>query len=170
MRELSPFPGDTDSGATAINERGQIVGWSSPSPDRVGRSLRTVIWENGRVRDLGIATDYGGAQINDRGQIVTSSGVLWVTRKTTDLCALSGTTCSVSAINERGQIVGDSDVEGSLFDQGTLWQGRRRHAYRFRAVTLHDINNRGQMVSTDREGHGVPDRAHLWTFNVSPSG
>jgi probable HAF family extracellular repeat protein len=161
MHDLGTLPGDSDSGATGINIRGQIVGWSAPTSDAVGRSLHAVLWADGRMRRLGIRTDYGGASINDRGEIVTSSGRLWKNGRTTDLCAIARRWCAASAINERGDVVGEVSLPSSLFGAGTLWQGR--HAYRFRTIRLSDINDRGQMVSTDDVGHGVPDTAFLWT-------
>ena len=159
MRLLRPLPGDTDSGATGINERGEVVGWSAPSPDVIGRSLHAVVWRNGLVRNLGIRTDYGGASINDLGHIVTSSGVLLKDGRTTDLCALAKRpSCSASALNNHGQIV------GGYFDNlshGLLWQGGR--AYRFRFRDFSDINDQQKMVANAIEGHGIPDEGWLWT-------
>jgi probable HAF family extracellular repeat protein len=36
--------------ASAINERGEIVGWSSPAGSTQGRAS---LWRSGRMRDLG---------------------------------------------------------------------------------------------------------------------
>ena len=155
MSVLPPLPGDTQSGASAINDRGQIVGWSAPS-------FHAVLWENGRARDLGVETDFGGAAINDRGDIVTSTGRLLVNGKRTNLCARVRSRCSANAINDARQIVGYvAPPANSLFGDGVLWDGAR--TTRFTTThSLSDIDNRARMVSTDQEGHGIPDRAFLW--------
>src|ERR1700693_5850001 len=50
------------AGATAINNRGQVVGYAATmSKDRTGRYIsHAFLWENGRMRDLGVsARDFG---------------------------------------------------------------------------------------------------------------
>ena len=73
------FPGDTSGAATATNDNGQIVGISGICDQAVGRhtAKHAVLWENGRVTDLGNL----GAQwwntptaINQRGDIVGFAG------------------------------------------------------------------------------------------------
>lgn len=65
MRELPPVlaKGDTVSAATALNDRGQVVGISGICDDAVGKfsAIRAVLWENGRVVELG---DIGGRAWN----------------------------------------------------------------------------------------------------------
>ena len=57
MRELPPLldRGDSVSAATAINDRGQVVGISGICDDAVGKfsAIHAVMWENGKPRDLG---------------------------------------------------------------------------------------------------------------------
>jgi probable HAF family extracellular repeat protein len=57
MRALPPLraKGDSVSAATAINDRGQAVGISGICDDAVGKfsAIHAVMWENGRVYDLG---------------------------------------------------------------------------------------------------------------------
>jgi probable HAF family extracellular repeat protein len=52
---LRPFGSDTAGAATAINDRGQVVGISGTCDQSVGRKTarHAVMWENGRVEDLG---------------------------------------------------------------------------------------------------------------------
>ena len=60
-------PLDVESQALAINERGQVIGWSDTAS-----GLRAVVWEKGKMRDLGGRGTYATA-INERGQIVGSA-------------------------------------------------------------------------------------------------
>ncbi|HVI60168.1 MAG TPA: hypothetical protein VM619_15020 [Luteimonas sp.] len=75
VRELPPLPGDSVSSATAINDRGQVVGISGSCSNAVGglSARHNVLWENGHPTDIG---DFGGIAwntpmaINQRGDIV----------------------------------------------------------------------------------------------------
>jgi probable HAF family extracellular repeat protein len=84
--ELPPYPGDSTSAATAINEQGQVVGISGECDIAVGqRSARiAVLWENGTVTPIG---GLGGEfwhtpmDLNEVGQVVgfsNPSGVLGI--------------------------------------------------------------------------------------------
>jgi len=161
IRSLPLLEGDRDGGATAVNEFGDIVGWSAPDTNRIGASLHAVLWRDGRVHDLGVMTDYGGASINDGRQVVTSSGRLLSADRSTNLCARVLSPCTAYAINNRGQVVGSQAPEDNwLFGTGVLWTAGR--ALSFRSIGLSDINERGEIAGADQEGHGVPDRAYVW--------
>ncbi|SFK98701.1 hypothetical protein [Lysobacter sp. cf310] len=77
IKELPPVvaAGDTVSAATAINDRGQVVGISGICDDAVGKfsAIRAVLWERGKPTVLG---DIGGAAwntpmaINPQGDVV----------------------------------------------------------------------------------------------------
>ena len=74
-RELPPLTGDTVSSATAINDRGQVVGISGACSNAVGglSAKRNVLWQNGVPENIG---DFGGIawntpmMINQRGDVV----------------------------------------------------------------------------------------------------
>lgn len=137
-RELPPLQGDSSGSATAINDRGQVVGISGACDQAVGRfsARHAVIWEGGVPRNLG---DLGGdawntpTAINQRGDMIagfateagddpfdpTLRAVLWTTRKGlcepfpgTQVChlgTLKGHASSqASGVNDRGQVVGTS--------------------------------------------------------------
>jgi probable HAF family extracellular repeat protein len=73
MKDLGVLPGDDNSGALAINERGEVVGVSNDT-DGNGRAF---IWRNGLMSDLNTLAPaesalylLGAFGINDRGEIV----------------------------------------------------------------------------------------------------
>lgn len=139
--ELAPLPGDTSGAATAINDRGQIVGISGICDEAVGRltAEHAVLWENGHVTNIG---NLGGhawntpMAINQRGDVVGFSDLanddpdnsnahafLWTRHDgIRDLGTLSGDVYSEAhAINELRQVVGIScDVDGNC--RAFVWQ------------------------------------------------
>jgi uncharacterized membrane protein len=127
-RELPPLRGDSTSAATAINDRGQVVGISGDCDVAVGQlsARNMVLWEDGKSRKI---PDLGGEawntpmDINDKGEVIGFSnprgvpgiefqpfGFVWSKwngRK--KLPPLEGDIFSQAyAINARGEIVGRS--------------------------------------------------------------
>lgn len=80
VTELPPLPGDTVSAATAVNDRGQVVGISGICDNAVGRfsAAHAVLWDDGLAVELG---DLGGEAwntpmaINGRGDVVGFANV-----------------------------------------------------------------------------------------------
>ena len=78
--ELPPLPGDSVSAATALNDRGQVVGISGICDDAVGKfsAIHAVLWQDGVPIDIG---NIGGnawntsMAINHRGDIVGFANV-----------------------------------------------------------------------------------------------
>lgn len=103
-----PDLGGNHSGAEAINERGQIVGWSL-TPER-GEN-HAVLWENGSARDLGpgsaVAISEGGVVIGMRSfpDDRPGAGFLWSDGKRTELDFWP------LALNEQRQVVGIRTVD-----------------------------------------------------------
>jgi probable HAF family extracellular repeat protein len=144
-RELPPFPGESTSAATAINNQGQAVGISGTCDQAVGRfsALHAIRWEpNGTVTEipnLGGVTWHTPMDINDNGDVVgfsnppgpgdplgdfISHAFLWVNGSTTaiDLGTLDDDLFSEAfAINSQGQIVGVS-FGGSFGSRGFLYE------------------------------------------------
>jgi probable HAF family extracellular repeat protein len=124
MTDLGALPGLPDSRAHAINELGQVVGFSSSfDPDTTDEFFESFLWENGVMIDLGVPGDLNRAHdINDSGQIVgwSSSGAYIyedgaVTNLNSLLPAGSGVSISVATgINNAGQIVGYGFFGGQL--------------------------------------------------------
>lgn len=75
VRQLPPFPGDSDGAATAINDLGQVVGISGRCDVALGSysAIHAVLWQNGKPISLGTL---GGSAwntpeaINNRGVVV----------------------------------------------------------------------------------------------------
>lgn len=143
VRQLPPLPGDMDGAATAINNKGQVVGISGTCDNAVGAfsAKHAVLWQNGTVVDIG---NLGGAgwntpyAINDRGQVVGFSDLpgdvvdgvlsfnahafLWTKGDgIQDLGTLPGDSISEAVdINDRGQVVGLSC--GATTCRAFVWQ------------------------------------------------
>jgi probable HAF family extracellular repeat protein len=128
ITQLSPIPGDPDSAATAINDKGQVVGISGLCSNAVGGASaeHAVLWQNGVPTDLG---NIGGhawntpVALNNRGEIVgfantsgdenaglSPTAFVWTQANGMHpLPALGSDQNSVAFdINEKGQIVGQS--------------------------------------------------------------
>jgi len=138
--------GGPDSWGAAINERTQIVGWSytnsTPNPVTGVPTQDPFLWQDGRMNDLG-----------------TLGGTLGYVGSKAD-------PGNGGAINNRGQVVGTSNLagdlthhpflwnEGSLTDLGTLG-GDNGEAYR--------INDAGEIVGrADVSGPNQYHHGFLW--------
>jgi probable HAF family extracellular repeat protein len=141
--DLTP-PGASASGATAINDRGQVLGSSSG-----GTSFGSFLWQDGQFTDLGLGADSLARGLNDRGQVVGSQPVgvsshvfLWEQGVLHDLGNFGFQFADASDINNRGQVAGGHDhaflwENGTEHDLGTL-------GGRFSGSSA--INDRGQVV------------------------
>ncbi|HEY7214297.1 MAG TPA: hypothetical protein VIC28_06685, partial [Thermoanaerobaculia bacterium] len=173
IQELPPLPGDTSGAATAINDRGQIVGISGTCDQAVGRftAAHAVLWENGRVRDIG---NLGGATwntpmaINQSGDVVGFASqpgddpdnpqlraFLWTRRGgIQNLGTLPGDVYSEAhGINERRQVVGTScDAAGNcrafVWEDGVMKDLNALVAPGYTGVltTAQDIDDRGEIT------------------------
>lgn len=107
-----------------------------------GTQARAFLWHDGAMRDLGTL---GGADslafdINKRGQVAgqsftnstpnqstglpTLNPFLWEDGKMKDLGSLGGTLSFVNIMNDRGQVVGQSNLAGDKTAHPFLWDGR----------------------------------------------
>lgn len=144
LTDLGALPGNNrknSSAASAINNKGLISGFAEngePDPDTGYPEAHAVIWDEGRIRDLGT---FGGTQsaamaLNDLGQVVGGAlnttedplsadfvygdGLLawpgttqvrafvWQHGVMRDLGTLGGPDAFAYAINQSGQIAGES--------------------------------------------------------------
>ena len=159
--------GGPQSEANAINDRGEIVGWSDTVPRSVQwNSLHAFLWSDGQMRDLGTLRPGWGSEasaINNRGQVVGWSHVydegtsphafLWQDGQMLNLETLPGDSeSSAEAINRRGQVIGES-TEGDR-SRSFLWERGKMTRLGFDVgETSHGkggsaLNDRGQIVGT----------------------
>jgi len=181
--------GGTSSGAYALNDAGQVAGNSNLAGDAVGHAFR---WtpDEGMV-DLGTlsgdsSTSSAAFAINAVGQVIGISQLvrnganhpfLWTPGKSMqDLGTLGGDFIPPSgpsplgfAINDRGQVIGNSflgdkvtqhaflwDPQHGLKDLGTLPGGTGSHAF--------GINNEGEVIGESfTNSSGTLAHAFLWT-------
>jgi probable HAF family extracellular repeat protein len=145
IQQLPGLPGDPDSAATAINDKGQVVGISGICQNAVGAfsAKHAVLWQNGQAIDLGNIGGHGWNTptfINNQGQIVGFANqngdlvngqltlnfhaFLWTQdRGMRDLGTLPGDAISEAlGINEAGRIVGVSFGAGFSHPRAFLWQ------------------------------------------------
>ena len=179
MVELPPFPGDSTSAATGINEKGQAVGISGECDQAVGRfsAQHAVLWEQGQViplDDLGGTTWHTPMAINQAGDITGFSNpadardllgefiahaVLWTPEGgIQDLGRLPGDSTSQGlGINILRQVVGVSS--GPAGSRAFLWQDGTLvdlntivdPAYPDSLVVAGDINDDGVITGRARE-------------------
>jgi probable HAF family extracellular repeat protein len=209
---LGTFGGAFSYGA-AINDRGQVAGFAlNAIPDSfdlgdfcqnfpMPQQMRAFIWQNGVIQNLGTlgGTDSCALYINQRGEatgnsftnsiINTSTGLptihpfFWASNEMVDLGSLGGTIATVSAINNRGQVGGNSSLvgdpksqfgcipssvgnlkchpflwsHGALTDLGTLGGDNGE---------LNAINDAGSAVGKDDLAGSLTHDAFLWKNGV----
>jgi len=162
---------DQNSFATAINNRGQVVG-------SLGNSALGL--EHAFLFDKGVMTDLGtlpgghasdASAINNRGDVVGTSSTatgahafLYKDGVMTDLGTLGGSMSEATGINDRGEVVGTSTTatgdrhaffyrDGVMTDLGTLAGHNESFAV--------GINERGEVAGWSGTWSG--QRAVLWT-------
>jgi len=172
-----PTLGGNNGQASAINNRGQIVGISETTDSdpgctagKPGKVISPVLWEKGEARPLPtlVGDQDGFVQgINNRGQAVGSSGtctnismhaVLWENDTAIQLKDLGQAGGAAYAINDHGQIVGYvSSADGTTI-VGAIWQNGEITSIPIlpgdSAAFATGINNRGQVVGSDFNSTG----------------
>ena len=163
IADLGTLPSGTSSTAYAINNAGLVAG----AADVDGKINHAVLWVNRKIVDLG-ALPHGATSsaraINSHGQIVgfsdTPDGVhafLFAEGAMRDLGTLGSDPSEASGINNRGDVVGASNLS-STKRRAFLWsEGRMMDVNTFLPVgsswvllNAFSINDRGQIVCSGR--------------------
>lgn len=175
IRELPTIPGDSSGAATAINDKGQIVGISGDCDQAVGRETarHAVLWDRGRIVDLGnLGAEFWNTPtaINQRGDIVGFAGTagdlqgnilqafIWTKRDGMKRLPPLETRGHVHAeaygINDRRQAVGIScdanftDCRAVLWENGSVkdLNDLKSNVFAPRLEQAKDINDRGEIT------------------------
>ena len=125
MLNLGTLLGGTFSGASFINEPGEIVGNWRGGPDGV----QAFFWDRGQFTDLDahLGSRTLALSLNNRGQVAGRAvgpaegphAFLWQDGVFTDLGAGLGMASSAQGINNRGDVVGWNGAGHAM-----LWQTR----------------------------------------------
>jgi probable HAF family extracellular repeat protein len=141
--------GGSNSVAWAVNNGGQIAGSAAiEATDNFGpgifwndgNQVHATLWHHGTLRDLGTlgGPDSQGFLINDRGEVVGLSYTnyevnpvtgwpdlrpfLWKDGHMIDLGSLGGGSGSPSAVNNRSEVAGFSNLAGDTTSHPFLWR------------------------------------------------
>jgi probable HAF family extracellular repeat protein len=188
-----PTLGGNNGQASAINNRGEVVGFAEdgaldstcPAGTTNNRIALPALWERGNAEALplvGNDPDGFAFGINDRGQAVGYSGncsaathaVMWKDNTAFVLQDLGGTGSNFAyAISSRGQIVGQvGSADGTTF-YAAAWQNGADGAVTNLGALPGDfaafatgINNRGQVVGNNFDSKFNWSHGFIWQDGV----
>jgi probable HAF family extracellular repeat protein len=170
MRDLGTL-GGTSSVAQAINDHGRVVGTSTTATGET----HAFAWANGRMRDLGLAAFATANDLNERGQVTggVPVGEAYHAYRLrgghlTDLDTADVPYSEGVAINETGQVAGNSAPAQAQFNHGFLWSRGRRidlGALGGGFSSAAGINDHGAVVGQSTTTDG-PMRGFVWRHGV----
>ena len=150
-------PGGKGSGATAINDSGQVV---------VNDGYQAFLYTNGSMTALGTLGKLGGDlgigyAINNNGQVVggsnTSSGeehaFVYANGTMSDLGTLGGNLSEATGINDSGQVVGESNTSSGAY-----------HAFVYTNGTMSDLGTLGGNFSV---ATGINDNGQVVGYSTA---
>jgi probable HAF family extracellular repeat protein len=149
IHDLGTLDGGSFSLSISVNDVGQVVGISDngvPDPFSAfgnGVQMRTFLWEDGVMQDIGtlggpdslpgancdnqrpgliVGGSYTSFTPNDTTGVPTANPFLWKDGKMMDLGNLGGTMSFGQCANNRGDVIGLSDLPGDLKFHAFLWR------------------------------------------------
>jgi probable HAF family extracellular repeat protein len=145
-----------------INDRGQVLGTFA----RANGHEVPGIWYRGHVTELATPPPYEAVRpiaINEQGWVVASAllnietrGLLLASGSAVDLGTLGGTNTTVTDINSRGQVLGNSEVGPVGYSHPFLWERGRMVDLTAHGiepeVTLTGLNDRSQLLGSRTNG------------------
>jgi probable HAF family extracellular repeat protein len=194
--------GGNQSAANAVNDRGQVAGFSTNAvPDPLsllyfilgssnGTQTRAFLWdERSGMQDLGTlgGGNAYGVFLNRHGQVAgysytnstpnattglpTIDPFLWDGSTMLDLGTLGGTNGQPTALNNRGQVIGFSNLNGDQSSHPFLWdQGKLIDLYARTVggnpLTANAINDAGEIIGAAAFPAQSSD-AYLWRHGVA---
>jgi probable HAF family extracellular repeat protein len=183
-----PTLGGNNGQASAINNRGQVVGFaengtvdsSCPAGTTNNQIQLPVLWENGKVQTLPTGSDPDGVAlwINNQGQAVGYTGtcggttihaVSWANGTLSPLPDL-GTGALAYGNNNRGQIVGTIGSADNTTQYGALWQNdvltNLGTLPGDAAAIATGINSKGQVVGSTWDSNFNWSHGFIWQDGV----
>jgi len=183
--------GGSESFATQINDRGDVLGASSnevPDPFSLfgfPTQNRTFVWEHGEMKDIGTlgGPDAAPFAINNYGHVAGSSylnsspnpdtGIpsidpfLWDKGTMTDLGSLGGTLGFAQGLNSRGEVIGISALSGNQVSHPFLWTPKTRRMQDLGTLggnnaSANWINDRSEIVGSADVPGSLAHHAFLW--------
>jgi len=199
---LGTIEGGYESNAFAVNDRGQVAGvFVNTIPDPFspfGLQVRAFLWQKGVMEDLGTlgGSEAGAYFMNERGQVAgvsftnstpnpvldlcgsykvavpTEDPFIWKDGKMIDLGTLGGTCGVPNAMNNRGQVVGESNITGDLTAHPFLWDGKKMidlGTFGGDSGQANWINEAGDVVGSAFTSNSEVSLAFLWKDGVLSS-
>lgn len=154
--------GENNASAHGINDNGSVVGGAVSSTTQVEGAF---VWRRGALSRLPTLGGVSAAEaVNDWGLVVghskppsseqypPSHAVAWFNGRIFDLGTLGGRHSGAEDVNERGQIVGVSEVSASSYQAFLYECGRMKHLGSMGSEysAAHAINDFGQVVGYAR--------------------
>ncbi len=143
LKDIGGFPPGGWGEATGINDRGQVVGWSTLQGDEAIPGY-AFLYDGGALQNLGaLGGNFSVATgINNRGQLTGRAALadganhvfLYSGGTMQDIGTLGGRHASGSAVNDRGHVAGLSYLAGDV---------QEFHAFLYRHGVLKDLGTLG---------------------------